>query len=99
VVSEEVARAMAEGARRQTGSTYAVSITGLAGPGGGTDAVPVGTVVFGFAGPAGSEAWRVQMPGDRDLIRRFAVQAALDLVRRRLAAQLVDQQLRQVGDQ
>ena len=84
VVSEEVARAMAEGAREKTGSTYAVSVTGIAGPDGGTETTPVGTIVFGFAGPGGSEARRVQMPGSRDLVRAFAVQGALDLVRRRL---------------
>jgi nicotinamide-nucleotide amidase len=85
-VSEEAAKAMAVGARERTGSTYAVSITGVAGPGGGTVAVPVGAIVFGFAGPDGVEARRVQMPGDRELVRKFAVQTALDLVRRRLEA-------------
>jgi nicotinamide-nucleotide amidase len=84
VVSAEVAQAMAEGARSQTGSTYAISITGLAGPGGGTDEVPVGTVVFGFAGPDGSDSRRVQMPGDRELVRQFSAQAALDYLRRKL---------------
>ncbi|MFM9500736.1 CinA family protein, partial [Streptomyces galilaeus] len=51
VVSEQVAMAMAAGARTATGSSYAISVTGYAGPGGGTESAPVGTVVFGWAGP------------------------------------------------
>lgn len=82
-VSEEAARAMAEGARARTGSTYAVSITGEAGPDSSTG-VPVGTVFLGFAGPGGSESRRLQLPGDRTRIRTFAAQAALDLLRRKL---------------
>jgi nicotinamide-nucleotide amidase len=84
VVSEAVAAAMAEGARTRTGSTYAVSVTGVAGPAGPDDPAPVGTVWIGFAGPQGTEARKVQLPGDRALVRAFAVQTALDLVRRRL---------------
>jgi nicotinamide-nucleotide amidase len=83
-VSKEVARAMAEGARARTGSTFAVSITGEAGPESSTGA-PVGTIFVGFAGPeAPPEALRFAMPGDRPRIRGFATQAALDLLRRRL---------------
>jgi len=83
-VSKEVARAMAEGARNRTGSTFAISITGEAGPESSTGA-PVGTIFVGFAGPDGSpEALRFAMPGDRPRIRGFATQAALDLLRRRL---------------
>ena len=83
-VSKEVARAMAEGARMRTGSTFAVSITGEAGPESSTGA-PVGTIFVGFAGPDGPpEALRFAMPGDRARIRGFATQAALDLLRRRL---------------
>ena len=83
-VSKEVARAMAEGARTRTGSRFAVSITGEAGPESGTGA-PVGTIFVGFAGPDGPpEALRFAMPGDRPRIRGFATQAALDLLRRRL---------------
>lgn len=82
-VSEEAAQAMAEGARARTGSTYAVSITGEAGPDSSTG-VPVGTVFLGFAGPGGSESRRLQLPGDRTRIRTFAAQAALDLLRRKL---------------
>lgn len=83
-VSKEVARAMAGGARTRTGSTYAISITGEAGPESSTGA-PVGTIFVGFAGPDGPpEALRFAMPGDRPRIRGFATQAALDLLRRRL---------------
>jgi nicotinamide-nucleotide amidase len=83
-VSKEAARAMAEGARARTGSTFAISITGEAGPESSTGA-PVGTIFVGFAGPDGpSEALRFAMPGDRPRIRGFATQAALDLLRRRL---------------
>jgi competence/damage-inducible protein CinA-like protein len=83
-VSKEVARAMAEGARARTGSTFAISITGEAGPESSTGA-PVGTIFVGFAGPdAPPEALRFAMPGDRPRIRGFATQAALDLLRRRL---------------
>ncbi len=83
-VSKEVARAMAENARVRTGSTFAISITGEAGPESSTGA-PVGTIFVGFAGPDGPpEALRFAMPGDRPRIRGFATQAALDLLRRRL---------------
>jgi nicotinamide-nucleotide amidase len=83
-VSKEVARAMAEGARNRAGSTFAVSITGEAGPESSTGAA-VGTIFVGFAGPdAPPEALRFAMPGDRPRIRGFATQAALDLLRRRL---------------
>jgi nicotinamide-nucleotide amidase len=83
-VSKEVARAMAEGARARTGSTFAISVTGEAGPESSTGA-PVGTIFVGFAGPDGpAEALRFAMPGDRPRIRGFATQAALDLLRRRL---------------
>jgi nicotinamide-nucleotide amidase len=83
-VSKEVARAMAENARLRTGSTFALSISGEAGPESGSGA-PVGTIFVGFAGPDGPpEALRFAMPGDRPRIRGFATQAALDLLRRRL---------------
>jgi nicotinamide-nucleotide amidase len=83
-VSKEIAQAMAEGARARTGSTFAISITGEAGPESSTG-TPVGTIFVGFAGPDGSpEALRFAMPGDRARIRGFATQAALDLLRRRL---------------
>ncbi len=82
-VSEAAANAMAEGARQRTGATYALSITGEAGPESSTGA-PVGTVFTGFAGPNGSDARKLTLPGDRARIRTFATQAALDLLRRKL---------------
>jgi nicotinamide-nucleotide amidase len=84
-VSEEVARRMADAARSQTGSTYAVSVTGEAGPESSTGAAP-GTVFLGVAGPGGnSEARRVYWPGDRARVRALATQSALDFLRRKLA--------------
>jgi nicotinamide-nucleotide amidase len=82
-VSEEAARAMAEGARARTGSTYAVSTTGEAGPGNNSGAAP-GTVFLGFAGPSESSARRFNFPAERSRVRAFATQSALDEVRRRL---------------
>jgi nicotinamide-nucleotide amidase len=84
-VSEEVACAMAEGARARTGATYGLSVTGEAGPESATGA-PVGTVIVGFAGPDGpAEARRVQMPGDRSRVRMLGAQTALDFLRRRIS--------------
>jgi nicotinamide-nucleotide amidase len=84
-VSEEVARAMAAGARVKTGSTYAISITGEAGPRSATGAAP-GTVFLGFANEAGTDARKLHLPGDRNRIRNLAAQSALDFVRRKLMA-------------
>ncbi len=83
-VSEPVAAAMAEGARRRSGSTYALSITGYAGPSGGTDYDPVGTVYLGIAGPAGTRVVRTRFGGDRYRTRLLATQSALDLLRKTL---------------
>ncbi|HEY7390924.1 MAG TPA: nicotinamide-nucleotide amidohydrolase family protein, partial [Bryobacteraceae bacterium] len=84
-VSKPVAQAMAEGARRRSGSTFAISITGVAGPGGATETKPVGTTCIGLAGPEGTEVLERQFFGDRARIRQFASQIALDLLRRRLS--------------
>ena len=84
-VSEPVAEAMASGARLRTGSTYALSITGVAGPAGGTETKPVGTVVIGLATPAGCQTRRVRFLGDRGRVRALSAQSALDLLRRTLA--------------
>jgi nicotinamide-nucleotide amidase len=84
-VSEEVACAMAEAARERTGSTYAVSVTGEAGPESASGA-PVGTVFLAIAGTGlATEARRLQLPGDRARVRTFAAQAALDFLRRKLS--------------
>jgi len=83
-VSEEVACAMAEGSRQRTGSTYAVSVTGEAGPESATGA-PVGTVFVAIASPnLPTQSRRLQLPGDRARVRTFAAQAALDFLRRSL---------------
>ena len=80
-VSEEVARAMADGAKRRARTDYALSVTGYAGPDGGTKENPVGTVFVGLATPFETAVRRLRMPGDRDRIRNFAVQNALNLLR------------------
>jgi nicotinamide-nucleotide amidase len=81
-VSESVAEAMADGARSRTGSAYALAITGVAGPGGGSDAKPVGTVVIGLAGPDGCRSHRFRFLGDRTRVRALSAQSALDLLRK-----------------
>jgi nicotinamide-nucleotide amidase len=84
-VSEQVACAMAEGARQRTGSTYAVSITGEAGPESASGA-PVGRVILAIAARnRATESRRLQLPGDRARVRTFAAQAALDFLRRQLS--------------
>ncbi len=82
-VSEEVAAAMATGARARSGADFAIATTGEAGPKSNTGATP-GTVFVGFASDGHSDAVRFVMPGDRNRVRGFATNAALDLLRRRL---------------
>ena len=76
-VSEEVARAMATGARSRTGATASLAITGVAGPGGGTPAKPVGTVWIAASLGDAITARRFSFPGDRPDIREAAVREAL----------------------
>jgi nicotinamide-nucleotide amidase len=83
-VSEEVAAAMAEGARAALHTDYALSITGVAGPDGGTPAKPVGLVYIGCSGPDGTRVRRGSFPGDRDTVRTFAATTALHLLREAL---------------
>jgi nicotinamide-nucleotide amidase len=85
-VSKETAEAMALGARRRMGSTYALSITGVAGPDGGSEQKPVGTVYVGLADGAGCNVLHRQFIGDRTRIRQFATQMALDMLRRKCAS-------------
>lgn len=80
-VSAEVAVAMAEGARQRLGTTYGLSTTGVAGPGGGTPEKPVGRVHIAVAGPTGTEQRRLDLGGDRTTIRRRAVVTTLHLLR------------------
>jgi nicotinamide-nucleotide amidase len=83
-VSAEVAQALAEGIRDETRASIGLSITGIAGPTGGSDEKPIGLVYFGLADANGTEVVKRQFPGDRDRIRLFATQQALDMLRRRL---------------
>jgi nicotinamide-nucleotide amidase len=84
-VSAEVAEAMAAGARARLGADVAVSVTGIAGPGGGTEEKPVGLVYLHAQGPGGGLARELNLPGNRDAIRGRATAAALHLVRKLLA--------------
>lgn len=83
-VSAEVAKALAEGIRDEGNASIGLSITGIAGPTGGTEEKPVGLVFIGLADDKGTEVVKRQFPGDRERIRMFATQQALDMLRRRL---------------
>jgi nicotinamide-nucleotide amidase len=80
-VSEETAEAMAEGVRRRLGADVAVSVTGIAGPGGGTAEKPVGRVYLHVAGPEGSLARTLDVPGEREQVRARVTVTALHLLR------------------
>jgi nicotinamide-nucleotide amidase len=82
-VSQQTAEAMALGARRRTGATYALSITGVAGPGSGGESAAVGMVYIGLADINGCQVSHRQFLGDRARVRAFAAQMALDMLRRR----------------
>lgn len=83
-VSEPVAGAMAEGARRIIGSTYALSVTGLAGPDGDDRGNPVGTVYIGLAEEGKTEVRQFLFAGDRKAVRRQAAESAFSLLRQHL---------------
>lgn len=83
-VSAECAEAMAAGMRAYATTDHAISITGIAGPDGGSEEKPVGTVFIGYAGPDGVKSIKFVLPGDRYLIRWRSSQAALDYLRRQL---------------
>jgi nicotinamide-nucleotide amidase len=83
-VSAETAAAMASGARARLGADVAVSVTGIAGPDGGTPEKPVGLVYLHASGPDGEEAFRFEIPGEREWIRARATTSALHLLRRLL---------------
>ena len=83
-VSEETARAMAEGARARSWAEIAVAVTGIAGPGGGTPEKPVGTAWFGLSSVHGTQAIKKTLSTDRETFKNMAAQTALDLLRREL---------------
>ncbi len=83
-VSEAVACQMAVGIRERSGATWGVSTTGIAGPGGGSDAKPVGLVHIAVAGPEHTEHRELRLGGDRSRIQLLAASSALDLLRRSL---------------
>ena len=80
VVSADCAHQMAEGVRRISNAHWGVSATGLAGPDGGTDALPVGTVFIGVSGKDKTQAHECHFSGDRMQIRTQAVQKAFELL-------------------
>lgn len=84
-VSAEVARAMAEGARRALGVDVSLALTGIAGPGGGTDTKPVGLVHYAVATPDVTESRKAVYPGTRHQVRLRAAYAGLSLVRQLLS--------------
>jgi nicotinamide-nucleotide amidase len=81
-VSAEVAEKMAEGVRRVSNTTLGLGITGIAGPEGGSEAKPVGTVFIALASPEGTFSQRYQFDGDRKRIKTLAAYTAIDWVRR-----------------
>jgi nicotinamide-nucleotide amidase len=84
-VSEEVAKAMALGIRRRSEATFGIGITGIAGPGGGSEEKPVGLVYIALADDTEeATARKFVFPGDRQFVRTLSVNAALDLLRRRI---------------
>ena len=88
-VSEPVAQAMAAGIKVRSGAEVGVAITGIAGPGGGTEAKPVGTVAIALDTPDAALVRTRRLPGDRELIRTMAVHATLDMLRRLLSGRQV----------
>jgi nicotinamide-nucleotide amidase len=83
-VSAQCAEAMAKGIRDRSRSDHALSVTGIAGPDGGSKEKPVGTVYIGYSGINNTKSMKITLPGDRYLVRWRASQAALDLLRRYL---------------
>ena len=84
-VSERVATEMAEGLRTRTGATYAIATTGIAGPGGGSEEKPVGTVFVGLSSENQPARWeKFFFPSDRETFKQLVAQRAFDLLRRKL---------------
>ena len=84
-VSEEVASQMANGIQRLTGSDWAISTTGVAGPDGGSDEKPVGTVWISVVGCDGVYSQKLELDGDRTDVRQGAVRGALSMLLERLS--------------
>jgi nicotinamide-nucleotide amidase len=80
---------MAEGARKQIQADYALSVTGIAGPSGGTPKKPIGTVFIGLAAPSGTVAERQFNPYDRETFKQVTTQQALELLRRTILSDSV----------
>ena len=83
-VSSEVAAALAEGIRKRTGATLGLGVTGIAGPGGATETKPVGRVYIAVSDDQKTDTFERNFRGDRNRVREWASQQALDLVRRKL---------------
>jgi nicotinamide-nucleotide amidase len=83
-VSAEVAKALAEGIRKRTGATLGLGVTGIAGPTGATERKPVGLVHIALSDAQGTDALERNFRGDRNRVREWAAQQALDLVRKKL---------------
>jgi nicotinamide-nucleotide amidase len=83
-VSAEVAEAMAKGIRQATGASLGLSVTGIAGPTGGTEEKPVGLVYISLTDGKKTETLERRFSGPRDRVREFATLQALDMVRRKL---------------
>ena len=83
-VSEQIARAMAQGARKKAGTDYAIGITGIAGPGGATEQKPVGLVYIGVDYENGCDIKRCLLSGNRQFIRLRAAQTAVNMLRLKL---------------
>ncbi len=83
-VSEQVARSMAKGVRDESGSDISISVTGIAGPTGGSEEKPVGTVFIGFSSEKEEKCYRFLFSGNRHQIREMSAHTALDLIRRYL---------------
>ena len=79
-----MAKELAEGVRERLATDYGIGITGIAGPGGGSEEKPVGTVYLAVAGPEGTQGRKLFFPGNRERIRWFSSQIALELLRRQV---------------
>ena len=83
-VSEEVVRAMAEGARKRAKSSYALATTGIAGPTGGSQKKPVGTVYVALADEKETKVRKLFFPSDRETFKQLVAQVAFEILRRKL---------------